>query len=173
MILVTQVGNQWQRWNGTPQLDATKVRDLIESGVWAAEDYEPHGIMIAVPFVAPEGQRIVGAETFIETNGIVSQSFSTEVVPPPSPSDYAAAIENHIEQTAREKAYSGAISLASYVGSNVPQWQAEALAFVGWRDAVWVHANTQMALVQAAQRTQPSIAELIAELPSIQWPEGS
>lgn len=39
-----------------------------------------------------------------------------------------------------------------------------------WRDAVWTYVYEQLALVQAGQRTQPTIAEFIAELPAIVWP---
>lgn len=173
MILVHQVENQWQRFAGTPQLDADKVRNLIQTEIWTEGDYEAHGIKIAVPFVVPEGRRTVGAEIFIETSGIVSQSFLTEAIPPPSATDYAEAIENHVDQTARAKAYSGAVSLASYVNSSIPTWQAEAATFVLWRDSVLAYAYEQMALVQAGQRPQPSVSDLIAELPAIQWPEGA
>jgi len=84
--------------------------------------------------------------------------------------EYVAAIDAHIERVAQEKAYSGAVGLASYVGSTVPQWQAEAQVFVAWRDAVWSYAYAQFALVQSGQRTAPTIDELIAELPVIAWP---
>jgi hypothetical protein len=97
-------------------------------------------------------------------------------VPEPLPpqavtiADYVHAIETHVDATATAKAYGGTASLASYVNSSVPAWAAEAAAFVAWRDAVWLYAYAEMAKVQAAQRAQPTVAELIAELPVIQWP---
>lgn len=87
----------------------------------------------------------------------------------PSISDYVAAIEDHIDATAKAKSYGGAVSLASYVNSTVPQWAAEAATFVAWRDNVWVYAYAEMGKVQAGTRSQPSVVELIAELPPIQW----
>lgn len=92
---------------------------------------------------------------------------------PATPGDYAAAIEGHVDAVARERAYSGAVSLAIYVGSGVPQWAAEAAVFVAWRDAVWLYAYAEMDKVLSAQRPQPTIPELIAELPEITWPEVS
>lgn len=91
-------------------------------------------------------------------------------VRPVTLADYVAAIEAHIEATASAKAYSGAVSLAIYVNSTVPQWAAEAAAFVAWRDGVWSYAYAEMAKVQAGTRSQPTVAELVAELPSIGWP---
>jgi hypothetical protein len=84
--------------------------------------------------------------------------------------DYVGAIEAHVDATATAKAYGGTASLASYVNSSVPAWAAEATTFVAWRDAVWTYAYGELAKVQSAQRAQPSVAELIAELPAIQWP---
>jgi hypothetical protein len=84
--------------------------------------------------------------------------------------DYISAIEDHINDVAKAKAYSGAVSMASYVTSTVPQWAAEAQTFVAWRDACWVYAYTQLAAVQQAQRSQPTVAGFILELPTIVWP---
>lgn len=92
---------------------------------------------------------------------------------PETVADYAAAIEAHIDTVAKGRAYSGAVSLASYLASTNPQWAAEAQAFVAWRGAVWIYAYAEMDKVLSAQRPQPTIPELIAELPAITWPEVS
>lgn len=91
--------------------------------------------------------------------------------PPPTQDDYSAAIQYRIDVTARERGYADGYALASYVPSSIPAWAAEALSFVAWRDAVWIYAFTELAKVQAGQRPQPTIADLIAELPAIQWPD--
>jgi len=92
-------------------------------------------------------------------------------VPPLPPLEaYSAAIQAHIDATAQSRQYADGFALASYVNSTVPAWAAEAQAFVAWRDQVWVYAYTELAKVQAGTRPQPSIAELIAELPAITWP---
>lgn len=56
---------------------------------------------------------------------------------PPLP-DPIAIINAHVEAVARSMGYSSAASCAGYLNSTVPQWAAEAAAFVVWRDAVWV-----------------------------------
>lgn len=86
------------------------------------------------------------------------------------PQDYAAAIEVFIADVARQRGYDSGISLASYVGSTNAAWAAEAAAFVAWRDDVWEYAYQCLDKVQSGQRTQPTIAAILAELPSIQWP---
>jgi hypothetical protein len=83
---------------------------------------------------------------------------------------FAAAIDRHIDKTAKARDYDSGESLAGYVNSTIPAWAAEAQAFVTWRDAVWVYAYQELASVTQGQRTQPAVAEFIAKLPQITWP---
>ncbi len=80
-----------------------------------------------------------------------------------------AAIDRHVEDTARVRGYNGAAALAGYATSKV--WQAEAQAFVAWRDDVWLAAFAILDDVQSGVRAIPTEAELIAELPVIGWQE--
>ncbi len=84
---------------------------------------------------------------------------------------FRAAIQSHVDQTAKARRYDNGVSLASYVASSNPAWAAEAQAFVAWRDAVWAYAYTELDKVLAAEREQPSVEEFIDELPVIAWPE--
>lgn len=88
---------------------------------------------------------------------------------PPTLADYQAAIEAHVEATARERGYSSAVSCASYVGSTVPAWAAEAAAFVVWRDQIWLEVFQALAAVQQGA-APPTIAGLIARFPAMEWP---
>lgn len=82
-----------------------------------------------------------------------------------------AAIDRHVDAVARERHYASAVSLASYANSTVPQWRAEAEAFVAWRDAVWAYALAELASVQSGDRAAPETVEaFIEELPAIVWP---
>ncbi len=90
-------------------------------------------------------------------------------LPAPTQADYAAAIQVHIDATAQSKGYADGVALASYIASTVATWQAEAAVFVPWRDAVWVSAYAQLAAVQQGT-PPPSIAQVIAGLPVIEWP---
>lgn len=83
---------------------------------------------------------------------------------------YRAAIQSLIDAKASERQYDSGATLASYVNSTVPEWAAEAEAFVVWRDQVWAYALTELAKVQSGERPQPSVDEFLAELPAFEWP---
>ena len=93
--------------------------------------------------------------------------------PPPSIDDYKEAIQRRVDETASARNYKDGVSLASYVASTNRTWASEAEAFVAWRDAVWAYAYAEMDRVLNAERPQPSVAELLAELPVIKWPEAA
>jgi len=84
---------------------------------------------------------------------------------------YRAAIQSMIDRTANERQYDDGNSLASYVNSTVPEWAAEAQAFVIWRDQVWTYSLAELEKVKTGQREQPSSGDFLAELPAFEWPE--
>jgi len=87
--------------------------------------------------------------------------------PPPTIADYRAAIDAHVEATAKARDYNSAAHMASYVASTVPAWADEAKAFVAWRDAVWVTAFNLLRTL-----TEPiPVADAIDMLPKVEWPE--
>jgi len=91
-----------------------------------------------------------------------------EPAPPPlTAQQYAAAIQAYVDGVAKTKGYADGVALASYINSTISSWQAEAAAFVPWRDAVWAQAYTILEHVQSGQRPPPTIDDLIAELPQI------
>lgn len=83
---------------------------------------------------------------------------------------YVYAIKALLDRVAAERDYDSAVSIATYVASGVPKFRGEALAFVAWRDAVFVHAYELLANVQAAKIAPPALDEFIAGLPAISWP---
>ena len=74
------------------------------------------------------------------------------------------AIDRYVEEQARALEYNSAAHLASYAASTVPEWQAEAQAFVAWRDSVWVTALDILADAEASGEV-PSAEDVIAALP--------
>lgn len=86
-----------------------------------------------------------------------------------SKSDYATAIENHLNAVASERGYSSALSAVSYMDDPNPAYAAEGLAFKAWRSAVWTYAYAELTRVQSGERAQPTPSELVGELPSIEW----
>ncbi|QJD54332.1 hypothetical protein [Aminobacter phage Erebus] len=94
-----------------------------------------------------------------------------EPAPPPSVEEYKQAIEQLLDLTARERRYDSSVSIATYINSTNATWAFEATAFVEWRDDVWTYAYAELDKVLTGLRPQPTVAELLAELPVMQWPE--
>jgi hypothetical protein len=91
---------------------------------------------------------------------------------PPSVDQYTAAVQAWLDDTAEERNYDHILSACSYVTSTNPLFQAEGQACVAWRDAVWASCYQIMGNVQAGNRAAPATTEdLIAELPTIVWPQ--
>jgi hypothetical protein len=84
--------------------------------------------------------------------------------------DYEDAIQNLVDSTARERQFRDGVTLASYIGSTIPKWAAEAMAFVAWRDNVWRYSYGELAKVQAGQREQPTVERFLTEIAPIAWP---
>jgi hypothetical protein len=78
-----------------------------------------------------------------------------------------AAVQAHLDALAVSWNYISILSAASYAASTVPQFQAEALALIAWRDAVWVDCYTKQAAIQAGTQPIPaSPAAFVATLPA-------
>lgn len=84
--------------------------------------------------------------------------------------DYQAAVQSVIDEAARSRRYADGNSMASYDGSTVQQWDAEAKAFKAWRDNVWQYAYSALSKVQGGEREQPSVDKFLSELPQVVWP---
>lgn len=92
---------------------------------------------------------------------------------PPSIDDYRGAIQSLVDQTAASKQFNDGVTLASYKDSTVIEWAAQSAAFIAWRDAVWIYCYAELAKVQAGARPQPTLADFLAELPTIGWPDAA
>jgi hypothetical protein len=74
-----------------------------------------------------------------------------------------------IDSVAQQKKYANAVSCASYASSTIPAWQAQAIAFIAWRDSVFTYVIAQESLMQSGSRTIPTFEEFQTELPLIVW----
>ena len=74
------------------------------------------------------------------------------------------AIDAHVEAQAKALDYNSAAHLASYDASSVPEWAAEAQAFVAWRDSVWQAAIAMLANAEASSEA-PSVEDVLAAIP--------
>lgn len=81
---------------------------------------------------------------------------------------YMAAVQQHMDDTARTFGYDDLISVVTYAEEPaVPRYQAEGLAFRSWRSACWSTCEQMLAAVKAGNRAAPTHEELIAELPEL------
>ncbi|CAN7484361.1 hypothetical protein LJR011_003537 [Agrobacterium tumefaciens] len=123
--------------------------------------------MNIVLFDAETGEAIERPMTPQEIAGI---QLTPETQSAPTITDYENAIQNLVDNTAREKQFRDGVTLASYTASTKPKWAAEAQAFVAWRDNVWFYAYGELAKVQAGQRQQPTVVQFLDEIAPIAWP---
>jgi len=113
-ILVRKIDDVWQEWHGssivtqmvstytavygdgrqveTPcdpypvdvQTNGDNLRGFYDQGLWTIEEVEAVGGRIAVPFEVPEGRQVVGAPSYVETDGVVQQLYEVEDIQPPA-----------------------------------------------------------------------------------------
>lgn len=136
--------------------------------------------------VVPQGGTFPVAQDYIWTDcpdAVVAYVWtydgSTFAAPPPPPeptpeqiqAELTNAVQRHLDSTAKTRGYDGILSLASYAPSTVPKFAAEGSAGVAWRDAVWAYCWGVLADVGNGLRQIPTAAELVAELPTMAWPE--
>ena len=110
----------------------------------------------------------------VDVDGTRRAMTPAEIAALPSPpvvteDDYRRAIQLHVDATAQSRRYDNGNSLASYKDSTIPQWSDEAVAFIAWRDQVWLYAYAELDKVMAGEREQPSVEEFIGELPKMEW----
>ncbi|WP_220815687.1 hypothetical protein [Pseudomonas paralcaligenes] len=80
-----------------------------------------------------------------------------------------AVLNGHLDAVAGERRYDNRFTCALRAGFEGP-FQAEGEVFAAWMDACNLTAYQVMAECRAGLRQIPSDAELIAELPVINWP---
>lgn len=78
-------------------------------------------------------------------------------------------LQNLIDTTAQSKTYADALHCVSYGLSTNVQWNAEALAFIAWRDSVYEKSLQILAGIEQGAPV-PTEQEFLAELPTIVWP---
>lgn len=92
---------------------------------------------------------------------------------PPSPTlaDFVAqasiALQQKVDGLAQSWGYDNVVSAASYANSTSARFKAEALALIGWRDAVWAWAESQQAAITAGTAPMPAnVAAFVALMPA-------
>lgn len=87
------------------------------------------------------------------------------VVPPPTQTDFTAAVQRMLDSTAQAHGYDSIISACSYAGAP-NDFQEEGIRFITWRASCWTQCIAVLNAVIAGKQAQPTIAELLAALPA-------
>lgn len=81
------------------------------------------------------------------------------------------AVQQRLDDFARTRNYDGILSACTYATSAMPKFAAEGQYAVQARDAAWAACYQIMADVQAGTRAMPTIEQVLAELPALEWPQ--
>lgn len=80
-----------------------------------------------------------------------------------------AAVQGYMDKTAQTRGYDNIHTACSYANSTDHIFAAEGQACLAWRDKVWRKCYDILAEVKAGAREIPTVEELIAELPVLEW----
>ena len=82
---------------------------------------------------------------------------------------YEVAVQTYLDETAQAKGYDNTYTCLSYLSSTDETWNREAHIFNAWRDAVWRKCHELLNAALAGKITPPSLNDLLAQLPKIEW----
>lgn len=83
---------------------------------------------------------------------------------------FTGAIQVRLDAFAETRNYDGILSACTYATSTVPKFAAEGQYCVQARDLTWAAAYAILAAVQGGTRLMPTVAEVLAEMPTLAWP---
>lgn len=159
-----------------PPVNALRAEEapITESGFWPCES---NGVWVAVEDHRGKSGYLNGQTHEIKELGPLPEGWSDTPPPPPPPTveeqiaAFTNAIQAHLDGFAQTRNYDGIMSAATYAASTVPKFRAEGQYAVAGRDAVWATAYAVLDEVLAGGRPMPTIEEVIAELPPLEWTE--
>lgn len=87
--------------------------------------------------------------------------------------DYEDAVQKYLDDTVKTKGYDNVYTCLSYKGDPDPIFSAEADAVLNWRSQVWRTAQGILNQWQQGQIEQPTVSEVISQLPTLTWPDAA
>lgn len=82
---------------------------------------------------------------------------------------FTAFVQQYMDEKAHEKNYDNILAAISYAAGTDEVFKAEGAVCLAWRDAVWRKCYSILDEVTAGSRPIPTQAELIEELPKLDW----
>ena len=78
-------------------------------------------------------------------------------------------VQSYMDTKVQERGYDNIHTACSYANSTDEVFKAEGTACLAWRDSVWRTCYNILAEVKAGTRPIPTLEEVIAELPKLEW----
>lgn len=82
---------------------------------------------------------------------------------------YEDAVQAHLDATAQSRGYDNTYTCLSYLFSTDATWSKQSKIFSMWRDSVWHKCHQILDAVKEGTLKQPTVKELIENLPVIDW----
>lgn len=128
-----------------------------------------------LPEITLGGMRRAGSSLVFDADLMAAYEAEQRRLAMPALSDYTDALDDLLDAVAASKGYGGkliapTISLASYDNDPNPVFAAQATAFKAYRSAIWTMCYSIMAQVYGGQIPQPTVDELVAMMPPMEWP---
>ena len=84
---------------------------------------------------------------------------------------FETAVQKHLDQAANAAGYDDIKTAVTYADEpSVAKFQNEGKAFREWRSLVWEYCYDRLEAIQAGHESEPTVSELIAELPVLDIP---
>ena len=82
-----------------------------------------------------------------------------------------AAVQMYLDDFAKTRNYDNIFTAATYATSKNPAFAAEGQYAVEARDETWARCYQILNEVMTGQRPEPTLEEIMAELPALAWPD--
>lgn len=123
--------------------------------------YDENHIAVPINIV----QVVKEDETLYEYDLLIVQQGKDEVT------TAVNTVQTMMDAEAATHGYDNIFTVCTYATSTNSKFSTEGKACISWRDAVWAKCYQILADVAAGTRTKPALTELLAELPTMVWPE--
>ena len=143
---------------------------------WWPETYIPVVYDPALKYKSGETLTAISATKTVNVQDILTDYTTEQLLEQAQAYEAAAivlfsdAVQVYLDEAPSTRNYDGILSLCTYATSPTVTFANEATAGINWRDACWAYVYTVLANVKAGNRTEPTVPELLAELPTLVWP---
>lgn len=125
--------------------------------------------------VTPDMPEFAEIDAYAKTHPGEVQPEPVVPTPEPTPEEvyqhFVDAIQKWLDDFARTRRYDNIMSACTYATSANSRFQREGQYCVEARDATWEKGYQILDDVMSGKRPMPTVDEVLAELPKLEWPE--